>query len=351
MDKRGLKSTGFPDTDREILQKAFDEEFKTGLEDARAKKREKQRKAAQQLGLQKRRMLMEKTLQQEQEELAKNHQVGMVIELIKENLVGPSLRIDVNSISARSLAKAMWVNNSVTCLDLSSNDLNDHAGCYLARILKRNNTLKKLELDNNMLGPKSFAAFGESLIVNTTLVYLSLDSNPVCTEGDISGIKSVADALRMNTTLISLNLWRTGMNSLAGTILANGFDENGTILFCDIGHNRVDMSDVKRITEKLDENLVAYEMNERKARDDKLTDEEREKRRQDQLDVCFLVTNYFKFVIDYSFLGGEEAERLSSVARRAKKPTCKRASRCGRRAHPQANRRCRRKEETCIDKS
>ena len=35
LEKRNIKSTGFPDTDREILQKAFDEEFKADLEDAR----------------------------------------------------------------------------------------------------------------------------------------------------------------------------------------------------------------------------------------------------------------------------------------------------------------------------
>jgi hypothetical protein len=110
---------------------------------------------------------MEKTLQEEADELAKNVQVNLVINLIKENIVptavgtvgtaggeggGGTLTLAVNSITARSLAKAMWVNSSILCLDLSSNALNDHAGSYLARILNRNNTIKKLELDNNNLG-------------------------------------------------------------------------------------------------------------------------------------------------------------------------------------------------------
>jgi hypothetical protein len=154
MEKRGLKTTGFIEPDRDLLQHSFDEEFKVDQVELRAKKREKQRKAAQQAGLQRRRMLMEKTLQEEQDELARNHQIGMAIELIKENMADKSLRIDVNSVSARSLSKAMWVNNTITCLDLSANELNDHAGTYLARILKRNSHLKKIELDNNNLGPK-----------------------------------------------------------------------------------------------------------------------------------------------------------------------------------------------------
>ena len=35
LEKRGLKSTGFPDSDREILQRQFDTEFKADLEDMR----------------------------------------------------------------------------------------------------------------------------------------------------------------------------------------------------------------------------------------------------------------------------------------------------------------------------
>ncbi len=240
----------------------------------KAKRREKQRKAAQQLGLQKRRMLMEKTLQEEQDELAKNHQIGMVIELIKENAVGTSLRVSVNSITARSLAKAMWVNNTITCLDLSSNDLNDHAGTYLARILKRNSTLKKIELDNNRLGPKSCQAFGESLMSNTSLVYLSLDSNPIVTENDSSGFRVLADALRVNRTLTSLNLWRTGITESAGKVLASAIDENHTLLFCDNGHNAITVGDVKKITDKLDTNLANFEKNERQRRQNEFDKEQ-----------------------------------------------------------------------------
>ena len=49
-----------------MLQRAFDAEFKNDLEDMRAKRKEKQRKAAQQAGLMKRRLAMEKMLQEEQ---------------------------------------------------------------------------------------------------------------------------------------------------------------------------------------------------------------------------------------------------------------------------------------------
>jgi hypothetical protein len=285
LDKRNLKTTGFPDTDRDLLQKVFNEEFQNDLEDMRARRKEKQRKAAQQLGLQRRRMLMEKTLQEEQDELAKNHQVSLMIDQIKDNAVKPSLRMEVNSITARSLAKAMWVNDTITCLDLSSSELNDHAGCYLARILKHNNTLRKIELDNNKIGSKACHAFGESLLTNTSLKYLSLDSNQIATYQDMNGLKALADALRTNNTLTSLNLWRCGINMGGGSILAGGIEDNNTILFCDIGHNNIEIGDIKRIVEKLDSNLAAYETAERQRRKDAVEDNKRQKQIEDIKEV------------------------------------------------------------------
>lgn len=284
LEKRNIKSTGFPDTDREILQKAFDEEFKNSLEEMKIKRREAKRRAQLQAGLQKRRMLMEKTLQEEQDALAKNHQLSLMLEMVRENMVQSAIRLDLDSISARVLAKAMWANNTVTCLDLSSNHLNDHAGSYLARIIKRNFSLKKLELDNNNFGVRTCAAFGESLKINNTLIYLSLDSNPLVDDDvqDVSGIKAMSDALRTNTTLTSLNLWRTRISAEGGVHLANAMEENNTVLFLEIGHNKINMSDIKRVADKLDMNLASFEAGERAKRINLQTDAERNRKLQEQ---------------------------------------------------------------------
>jgi len=285
LEKRGMKPTGFQNTDSEMLQKEFDKEFAANAEEARAKRKEAKRRAALQAGLQKRRERMEAALQEEQDEMANNMQVGMVLEMIKENLAGQSLRLDVNSVAARVLSKAMWANNTITCMDLSSNQLSDHAGSYLARILKRNSTLKKIELDNNYLGPKTCAAFGESLRTNDSLVYLSLDSNPLCGligeegqgagAGDSSGIQALSDALTVNKTLTSLNLWRASLTQEAGESLANAVQLNSTLLFCEVGGSLVTMADVKRIADKLDSNLAGFESNERARRKALVTDEQR----------------------------------------------------------------------------
>ena len=254
MDKRGLQSTGFQDSDREILQKAFDEDFKQDLEVARARRKEAKRRSARQAGLQRRRMLMERLLQEEEDNLAKNSQTALLASLIKANKLDPSLRVQTNSIGCRTIAKALWDNTTITCLDLSSNDLNDHSGTYLARILKRNNTIAKLELDNNQLGPNTCQAFSESLKVNNSLVYLSLDSNPLTAGGtNYTGFIELVKSLRFNSTLKSLNLWRVGAGCQGGQALAGSIRANQTLLFCDISHNSIDMVDVKKIADQLHE--------------------------------------------------------------------------------------------------
>ena len=50
LEKRGIKSTGFPEIDRDRLQKEFDEEFKRDLEFEKARRKEVKRRALQQEG-------------------------------------------------------------------------------------------------------------------------------------------------------------------------------------------------------------------------------------------------------------------------------------------------------------
>jgi len=279
LEARGVAPKGFPDQDRILLQGKFEEDFKKSLEEQKKRKAESRNRALRQADLQRKRLLMEKMLQEEQEERLKDHQTGMVIDLVKENMVESSFRIDVNSISARSLAKAMWLNNTITCMDLSSNSLNDHAGSYLARVLKRNNCVVKLELDNNLLGTKTCQAFGEALRINTSLTYLSLDSNPLTDRWThINGFNHLADALRVNSTLRSLNLWRTNIGPHAGSTLAQAMQANNTLLFVDVGYCGIDTEDIKLIVEKKDQNLASYEGNERRRRDDDAAAIERDKK-------------------------------------------------------------------------
>jgi len=194
----------------------------------------------------------------------------------------------------------MWANNTIICLDLSSNELNDHSGSYIARILKRNFTLKKLELCNNNFGSRTCAAFGESLVNNNSLVYLSLDSNPLVDDNinDVSGIKLMADALRVNKTLTSLNLWRCKIPEQGGIAIANAIEENNSLLFLELGKNTINTSEIKRVADKLDLNLGAFETYERARRINVATEEkelqkiqEKEKKAENEAEMKVWLAN------------------------------------------------------------
>lgn len=279
MEKRELKSTGFADTDRDILQKAFNAEFEANIEEQRALRRERRKRAAQQAGLQRRRISMEKSLQEEQDALAEYHQTAMIIELVGQNRVGTSLRMDIYSVCARALAKAMRANMTIVCVDLSSNSLNDHCGSYLARMFLRNNTVRKMELDNNNFGHLTVRAFGDALRVNTSLEYLSLDSNKLVqadSEPHTNALVHFTGAIEKNQTLVHLNLFRTGLDATAGRFLGRAVNENHNLLLCDIGHTAVEMGDQKVITTALSRNLHAFERAQRQGEEDGKTAAEKE---------------------------------------------------------------------------
>ena len=57
------------------------------------------------------------------------------------------------------------------------------------------------------MGPKSATKFGKVLQVNNTLVALDLSSNQLTMDGqEPQGIYDLAESLKHNTTLLSLNL-------------------------------------------------------------------------------------------------------------------------------------------------
>ena len=62
--------------------------------------------AAKQAGLQRKRMLLEKQLREEQEECAKDSQLETWLIMVRQDSTTSSARISVNSITCRALAKA-----------------------------------------------------------------------------------------------------------------------------------------------------------------------------------------------------------------------------------------------------
>ncbi|CAM9559662.1 unnamed protein product, partial [Scytosiphon promiscuus] len=260
LEARNSRVSGFRDQDVVTLQKILDAEFELEKESLIKHQREKREQAAKQAGLQRKRMMLERQLREEISEIQRNHRIEFWLTLVKQNATPPTARIEVNSITARALAKAMWTNASLTSLDLSCNGIDDAAGAYVARLLKRNSALVNVALGSNRLGALACRAFGESLCSNSTLRCLNLESNPLTGDGaNFSGIRALADMFCKNSTLTSVHLWRCALGSEAGAALSRGIESNHSISFLEIGLNGLAMTDQQKIRQNLEQNFNTFE--------------------------------------------------------------------------------------------
>ena len=103
----------------------------------------------------------------------------------------------------------LYENTKVTKLDLRFNRIT-HIGCqYLAEALKVNQTLLHLHLWTNQIGEEGCEKLCEGLLANKTLASLDLGENNIGNGGFLKIIKM----LEVNRTLKNLYLWNNGISS------------------------------------------------------------------------------------------------------------------------------------------
>jgi Ran GTPase-activating protein (RanGAP) involved in mRNA processing and transport len=90
---------------------------------------------------------------------------------------------------------------------LARKGIEDEEGEELITNLKMNNTLENVDLEGNELGANSAKRIGEWLHDNESLRILDLEANNL-TNGlnERRGVEQIANALKNNTNLLSLNL-------------------------------------------------------------------------------------------------------------------------------------------------
>jgi len=254
----GLQIKGFHQEDSRTLQAEFDKEHESFVEAKRKERHEAKQLAFKQAGLQKRRMLMESQIQEEQFEIEKDVRLEFWLQMVQNNTAPKISRINLNAITSRSISKALWNNTSIMSLDVSRMGLNDLAGAYLGRALRNNKTLSKLDMDSNNFGPKTCISLADSLEANTTVAHINLESNLLSKTDsrghDLSGIAALSKMLTVNKTLKTLSLWRCNIGSEGGQIMLNGMSRNSTILYLELGNNGLSQAHQNFISGRLDEN-------------------------------------------------------------------------------------------------
>ncbi|GAA5885556.1 hypothetical protein JCM3774_002989 [Rhodotorula dairenensis] len=127
-------------------------------------------------------------------------------------------------------------------LDVKGNDLR-HGVTYVAQVLKRNRTLKTLNLSENKIDSQGLTALAEALKYNTTLETLDMSHNPCCGPG-VEGIMALRSALMVSHSLKRIFLNSTELTSEGAIALAEFLPESRSVLHLDLTNNHIDISGV-----------------------------------------------------------------------------------------------------------
>ena len=176
------------------------------------------------------------------------------LDLVKANTTPSEVTLRVAPVATRAYVKALDDNRSIQTLDLCRSELADDVGIELGKAMARNGSIKKLDLDFNHFGALTAEALGKALTENSTLEVLSLESNPITDKdkSNLDGIRRIAEALAVNETLLSLNLWGCGIGAEGGAILRRGVEKNSTLLQLQLSPtDGIDVEDLRIITECL----------------------------------------------------------------------------------------------------
>lgn len=127
-------------------------------------------------------------------------------------------------------------------LDVKGNELR-HGVTYVAQVLKRNRTLKTLNLSENKIDSHGLTAIAEALKYNSTLETLDMSHNPCCGPG-VEGVLALRSALMLSHSLKRIFLNSTELASEGAIALAEFLPESRSVLHLDLTNNHIDISGV-----------------------------------------------------------------------------------------------------------
>ena len=127
---------------------------------------------------------------------------------------------------AVALAAKLMTNTTLKRLYLAENPLGGRGVAALATMLETNTTIQMLDIRSVFIDNEKMAAgaLGKALTVNKTLVELRLSNN-----GGVEFSYPLANALRVNSSLKTLNLSSTNVNDSGATALASTLESNCTL--------------------------------------------------------------------------------------------------------------------------
>lgn len=154
---------------------------------------------------------------------------------LKENKVLEKLEMVTacSSLGASMLVKALHINEHLSTLNLSFNDLGSSTGLEIAEMLTKNCTLIVLDLQKTRIDAPVGAAIGRALLSNTSLTDLNLAQNHLMEVG----AAGIAQALVVNHTLTVLNLRDNCLDGTSEASLAEAVKVNSGLQELNVRYN------------------------------------------------------------------------------------------------------------------
>lgn len=148
------------------------------------------------------------------------------------------------------------------CLSANRKFIEDEVGVDLARMLILNKNVRKIELEGNKLGPKTAKEFSNVLRYSTTLKFLDLDNNMLTNDGeDPTGLKQMIEALKVNKSLLSLNIANNRLDEQIGKAFEEAMQVNTTLIDFDFSFNNFEVDTIRKLQASLRRNKEIYDAN------------------------------------------------------------------------------------------
>ena len=254
LERRSLPVKGFFSDDAKTLQVALSKEHTAYVEIKKKEMLDSLMIEAQAAAERQKQALVNESIAEEENEIKSSARVAAWFQSIQDRSCPIHCRIDeLTAASSRSLSKLLWSDTRLVSVDVSNIGLSDLSGAFIARALRNNTSLTKLEMGGNQFASKCCHQLAESLLVNTSLKFLGLESNPLSTGDDNNkSIALLSQAIGENTNLACLSLWRCGLSTSVGRLLADAIAKGSTRLISfEVGYNHFDNLDIDAIDQKL----------------------------------------------------------------------------------------------------
>ena len=157
----------------------------------------------------------------------------------------------IGTAMSQTLSGLLTNNESLLNLDLSNNYIRDPGAKALATLLKHNRTLLSLNLEWNDISQTGIQALCEALTKNSSLTSLNLKYNKAR-----GAVEALAQLLQTNSTLMTLDLRSTGLNSSEVSLVATALVENTSLTELVLDSNNINNTGMEALAMLLKKNAT-----------------------------------------------------------------------------------------------